>query len=373
MCFMGSVMKKEIEQEKMNNPEKFIPIEEAIKEKEDSINFCLGALAQNLENIGITTAIEKEENKSEESIKSSEMVIEFIMNGMIDRKKYDLHFDFGEKRNKELLNNKKEEEKLHKKLKKALSLKNGIKEENILITNSQKGSYRVQVIFLNESFNTEIDMSMFKEQCNEEEFKELSNLKDIHKQLVMEGCKLTTEMLDSKGNRKEGWEVGGTRGGFEYIPPPEGWIGFGLKVIGKFDNGNDDWLAADGNPDEWAVAYHGVGSGIDDNLEDVTNKIAKGGLKKGSGQYYEDYDDRFHPGHKIGVGVYCSPNPEVLEEYASQAKSKTKVNEKQYMIGFMLRVKPDKIRSPNEKKDYWVLEGSTDEIRPYRILVKENK
>ena len=182
-------------------------------------------------------------------------------------------------------------------------------------------------------------------------------------------------MLDQEGNRKENWEEGGKRGGFDYFPPVKDWIGFGLKVKGRYDKGNDDWLAADGNPNEWAVAYHGVGSGVTDNLEDIANKIAKGGLKPGSGQVYENAEDRFHPGNKVGRGVYCSPNPDVLEEYASQAKTETKVNGKQYMIGFMLRVKPDKIRSPKDEDvdDYWVLNGTTDEVRPYRILVKEYK
>ena len=218
-------------------------------------------------------------------------------------------------------------------------------------------------------------MSKFKELCNEEEFKELTELKNIHKQLIMDGCKLTPEMLDPEGNRKEGWEEGGKRGGFDYFPPVKDWIGFGLKVKGRYDKGNDDWLEPVGNPNEWAVAYHGVGSGVTDNLEDIANKIAKGGLKPGSGQVYENAEDRFHPGNKVGRGVYCSPNPDVLEDYASQAKTKTKVNGKQYMIGFMLRVKPDKIRSPKDEDvdDYWVLNGTTDEVRPYRILVKEYK
>ena len=79
-------MKKEIINEKNKNPEKFISIEEAAKNEND-INFCLSVLAQNLENIGITTAIEREANNDEESIKSSEMVIQFIMNGMSTKKK----------------------------------------------------------------------------------------------------------------------------------------------------------------------------------------------------------------------------------------------------------------------------------------------
>ena len=85
MCFMGSAMKKEIIEEKKKNPEKFIPIDEAIKEDKGNINFCLGILAQNLENMGITIAIEKDSSNDENSVKSSEMVIQFIMNKFKDK------------------------------------------------------------------------------------------------------------------------------------------------------------------------------------------------------------------------------------------------------------------------------------------------
>ena len=37
----------------------------------------------------------------------------------------------------------------------------------------------------------------------------------------------------------------------------------------------------------------------------------------------------------------------------------------------MLRVKPNKIRCPVDRKDYWVLNGTDDEIRPYGILIKK--
>ena len=36
-----------------------------------------------------------------------------------------------------------------------------------------------------------------------------------------------------------------------------------------------------------------------------------------------------------------------------------------------MRVKPDKIRYSNSKKDYWVLDGTPNEMRPYRIMVKQ--
>ena len=42
----------------------------------------------------------------------------------------------------------------------------------------------------------------------------------------------------------------------------------------------------------------------------------------------------------------------------------------------MLRVKPQRIRyynciCDNEKSSYWVLNGKSDEMRPYIILIKE--
>ena len=55
----------------------------------------------------------------------------------------------------------------------------------------------------------------------------------------MEGCKLSPNMLDSRGNREIGWGEGEKRGGFDYYPP-KGWKGFGLKVWDRYDNGNND-------------------------------------------------------------------------------------------------------------------------------------
>ena len=98
MCVLGSIMKEEIIQEKKTNTEKFISIEEATKkENEGKGTFCLGILAKNLENMGITTAIEKNPSDNKDSANT---VLEFITNGMIDKKKYDFHFDLGYKKTK---------------------------------------------------------------------------------------------------------------------------------------------------------------------------------------------------------------------------------------------------------------------------------
>jgi hypothetical protein len=112
------------------------------------------------------------------------------MNGMIEKKKYNLHFDLGEKRNEELLYNKVEQEKFNNKLRKKLSLEYNIPEDKIIITNPEKGSYQVQVIFQTDEFNEpDLDINKLREKYeNDDDFKEISYLKEIHSQLIMKGC-----------------------------------------------------------------------------------------------------------------------------------------------------------------------------------------
>ena len=63
-----------------------------------------------------------------------------------------------------MLNNKNEQEKLNNKLKTKLSIKLNISEDDIILTNPQKGSYRIQLIFINNEFNKDvIDLNKIKE------------------------------------------------------------------------------------------------------------------------------------------------------------------------------------------------------------------
>jgi len=380
MCIMGNIVKNQIIEEKRNTPDKFVSIQEAIQisqkpnpSKDDEAMLCLGILAQTLEDNGILTVIEKEGNqKEEDKQEEASTSLQFLVNGLINRCKYEFHFDLGEERNNELLINKKEQEKFNNKLKKKLSIEYKVPEDKIIITCPQKGSYSVQVIFLSEEFNNAIDPEQFKKSCiNQEDFKELCYIKEIQKKVIMEGVKLSKNMLDYTGNQTpEGYGRGQIRGTYPYIPPL-GWKGFGLKVLDKYDNGNNDWLKMDNNPKEWAIAYHGIGRASPD-VEGITNKIIEGGFIKGSGQSLKDKDDDNHHGQKIKEGIYCSPDIKFIEQCNLAGKSKTEINGKKYKMAFMLRVKPDKIRFNNEYPNEWVLnEKTTDEIRPYRILLKE--
>ena len=117
MCIYGELTKKEIKEEKEKHPEKFIETPQALKlEKQDEGLFALGLLSQNLEGLGVETAIEINENP--ETQEADLTSLQFISNGMINKKKYDLHFDLGKERNEEILNSEEEFEKFKENLKK---------------------------------------------------------------------------------------------------------------------------------------------------------------------------------------------------------------------------------------------------------------
>ena len=366
MSIMGTIIKDQILYERQTNPEKYIPIKEAIKTgEENNPLFIVGLLAQTLENEGITTAIEKENNNKNEEETST--CLQFLVNGYATKKKHILHFDFGEKRNEQLLNNKKEQELFNNKLRKKLAKEYNIKENDIIISFPQKGSYETTIIFKSNDF-INLDKKELLEKFKDEP--ELGELKDLYTDLILSGCKLNKNMFDSQGNNRDGgWAINEKRGGEPYLPP-EGWIRYGLNVLGKYDNGNNNWLSHDNRKGEWCVAYHGVAQRqSSDNVKKVVGLIANSNLKKGEGQSYADDDDYRHKGEKVKEGVYCTPDPKVMIEdgYAGVAE----INNEKYYMAFMLRVNPQKIRAPVSKKDYWVLNGLDSEIRPYGILIKK--
>ena len=238
----------------------------------------------------------------------------------------------------------------------------------------EKTNESIQNFFQSNEFNKDYsNINKYREAKSNEEFQIIEYLNTILKNLIINGCKLDIYSLDNRGNKFSWCSKGEKRGGFDYIPPPKGWKGFGINVLGKYDNGNNDWFGKNGNNNEWAVAYHGIGikMGTKITLEEVTKCILKEGFKPGNGQAYADDDDERHPGKKIGKGVYCSPDPNVMESYANWAQTNTFINGNCYIMGFMIRVKPEKIRYYKYKNDYWVLNGDISEMRPYRILIKE--
>ena len=377
MCIYGNVIKKKIEEEKKNESEKFIEADEALKlEEEDQQLFTLGLLSKNLESLGIEAAIEKNENYIENNEnnenEASATGLQFLSSGLIKKKKYKLHFDFGKERNEEILNDKTEYEKFKENLKLKISKDYNISTDKIVVTFPERGSVAVQVLFQSDEFN-DLDTKEFLEKFkneNDKEFAELKNLKEVHSDVLMEGVKLTKKMLDARGNRSEGWGVGEKRGNMDY-DPPIGWIGIGLKVWDMYDDGDNTWIGMSNFEGEWCVAYHGVGRDSNE-VKKITGLIIKGQKQKfkvGACQAHRGCKDKFHEGKNVGEGAYCTPTISTAESYSGIST----INGVDYKTVIMVRVKPEAIRCCGEcdfAKDYWVVNGTSDEIRPYRILYK---
>ena len=349
MAIMGSITKGYIKADTQNNPNKYLSTQNALTSPEQYY-FVLGILSDYLTKQGVLTAIEKKDQNqlSKEKLKEIDTFLQFLINGLTNLKKHELRFDFGWEKNQLILSDINEQDDFLKELRYALSKGFNIPMNQMVITYPRSGSVLVTIAFGTEDYNNlQVNtlQNIFSQHAPS-----LNHLMGIESNLVLDGILLNPELLDERGNNlNQGWGRGEKRGGRPYNPPL-GWMGYGLRVFGKYDKGNNVWLNYDGAAGEWCVAYHGASSKINHNYSKM-----------------RDDNDINHPGSKIGEGVYCSPNPNVLDTDGGVVQ----VNNKNYKIGFMLRVRPDKIRIAQSNNDYWVLNGNSDEIRPYRILIKQ--
>ena len=192
--------------------------------------------------------------------------------------------------------------------------------------------------------------------------KEIINIKDS---ILLEGCKLSPEILEPDFDmRPSDWPNHVSyRGCIEYYPPYN-YMGFGLKVLDTYDYGDNTWIGHENIPGEFAVAYHGIRSDIG-----AVNQILNSYLKAGEHQAYENHEDGLRPGRRCGRGVYVTPRIEIAEHYTKLFYAE-ELN-RSFRIVFQCRVNPKKIRQPRTKPEYWILNGNGQEIRPYRLLVKQ--
>ena len=372
MSFYGEITKKEILREKEIHPDKFIPIDEAEEKGKSNASddeyqneyFVLSVLAKVLMNEGCIVVIERDKPNTIEGNNELNTTVQFLVNGMYNFKKYIFHFDFGEEKNNELIKDTKKQTHFNLKLKKKLLSLLKLQKNDIIMCNPRSGSYEITAIIKQNTFNELTEEQLFHELSKDQTF---TNIKRVEYNILLSGCKLNPHMLDSRGDNQDGgWGINEKRGGKPYYPP-QGWVGYGLRVLDRFDNGNNDWLDYKNvSKNEWAVAYHGVGSLLSGSqIINSVNNMAFNSFQ--SGQGYKNSNDSYHPGEKVGEGVYVTPQPSVMENHCGIIKC----GDQKYKVGIMTRVKPELIRCPAEKQDYWVINGTDNEIRPYRILIKE--
>ena len=357
MDSFGEIIKNKIEQEKVSSPNKFISISEALSsnfsdELKKKDYYVLSSLKFALESQGCTCEIEREYANSENEKKEFYTAMQFITNGMYKLKKYILTFDFGNEKNNTMLNNimvqNSFNEKLKFELKKLLNIKSASK--NIIIGNPRAGPYIVSAIIKQSNFNELNEIDLLNSLKNNIDF---NSIQKVQKTILLNGCKLNRIMLDDLGDNFNNYGQNEKRGGKDYIPPL-GWMGYGLRVLDRYDHGNNDWIDYDNNPNEWAVAYHGMGIGLNGDINNNNLQFKKS-------------KDIYHDGKSVGEGVYMTQDPNIMEQYSSEYE----LQGKKYKLGIMCRIMPKSIRSPENGKEYWVINGTENEVRPYRILIKE--
>ena len=353
MARLGSIENQTLLRISNKKPELFISIDECLNSKDDQF-FILGIMAKYLENLGIKPFIEKADvTDDEDEQKDANTLLQFICNGYILKKKFELIFRLSKERCEHLRGKESEKEKFHEAVKNELSNEYKISPDDIIVTNFLKNRnyYTILIVFKNN-----LNISLTKDQLTNIFSKKKFDLKyfsEVKELPILESIRLNRSMLDERGNNKEdsNWGYDETRGGEDYIPP-EGWHRYGLRVYDKYDNKDNDWLSYDNRDGEWCIAYSGLS-----------------GFTKNYLQYNENDNDSKNPGKKVGTGVITWQNPEFMYNNTEIIN----VNGINYKMGLMLRVNPDKIRVPLSNKNVWIVNGVPDEIRPYGILLKKLK
>lgn len=349
MALIGNVETINLKSIAKKNPEKFISINDCLESGNDQY-FILGIMAKYLQNIGIDTMIEKADvTKDDDKQSYANTLLQFICSGYLFKNKYSLNFGLSKERIEQLEKNEVQSMQFHNYLKKLIAKSFDVEEENLLLTNykNNNNEYSLYLIFTNnlkKQIKEEDLLEIFKKQKNE--FKKITSVK---KELILETISLNQSMLDSRGNNKDdkNWGYNEMRGGEPYNPPV-GCQRYGLRVFGKYDDGNNDWLSYDNRPGEWCIAYRSLDIKIQTDQINYENE--------------EDWKTR----KRVRSGVCCYTDPKLMIKKTGIIN----VNGTNYKMGLMMRVKPDKIRRPKSDKRVWILNGNPEEIRPYGILLK---
>lgn len=344
-------IKVQNELEMKSSPEKFISINECLnyKDQVDDQFFILGVLAKYFERIGISTIIEKDILQRNEEIKLyHKTLFQFICNGYLLKQKYILNFGIKIEKKNKLVRDISERCKFNENLKNKMIKAYNLKDEELIIINHKMVEDKFTAIL---AFKSNFNKNITKEELIEifKDDEDLKHLVSVEKELIIPSIRLNRSMLDFRGNNKNknNWRENEIKGGEPYYTP-KGWIKYGINIANCYDKFNNDWIKLH-DKNEWCTAYCGITG--------ITKKIE---------QLYENDNDIKHPGKKVGIGVYCPIKANIMEESTESIN----INGSNYKIGFMIRVKPNKMRCPESNKDIWVLNGNENEFRPYGILMK---
>jgi len=367
----SNMLKTYIVNEAIKNPNNYLNIDETINDldnihnnmnSEENPEFILSILGKCIQENGTQTYISKTKDKKINDIDLSS-IQSFISFGK--EKKYEIHFDFGEEENNKIINNEDKRNNFLKFWKEKIARELKINQNNIILTNVNYGSVSVDATIVNEPKEKNNLLLTLKGK---------KNIKNVKEKPIFEVLQISPEILDSEGDRKKGWGINEKRGGEDYIPPLDGWFGIGLKVKGKYDNGDDSWLDYKNRKGEFAIAYLGINNFLNEkdiiigDLNNISRDINEQTSSYINERIYIDEDNLRKSSKYIqcGEGICLFQNPKYAENYAGI------VDLYGYRIKIMLmcRVNSEKIRQPKNCPECWILNPTSDEVRPYRILIK---
>jgi len=316
-------------------------------------DFILSLLSKFYEKIGIKIYVTEENDNKMKNIEIASIQSLF---SVMAKKNYEIHFNLGERQNQKILNDKSEQIKFIEDMKKKFSQILKINEDKIVFTNIRHGCVRGSAYII--------------DCANENPFQNLStndrerlNITRIVETPIFDTLQINESILDPLGDRDIGWwGVGEQRGGNEYIPPLDGWVGIGLSVLNKYDNGNNDWLAYENIRGEFSIGYIGIYNLWNDKnriIYDLNEFSRDINIMERNNLYYSNI-------FNYGDGICVFQNP----EYAENSTGYIEILGYKIKILLMCRVNPRKIRIC-DSPPCWILNPTSDEIRPYRILVKK--
>jgi len=212
----------------------------------------------------------------------------------------------------------------------------------------------------------------FVEFINENAEKYVGAAKQLKEQKCIQEIKFSADMIDPAGNNdftNKGLSL--IRGSMAYHQP-KGWMRIGLKVTGRFGN-NEDWIAKNGNPNEWAVGFHGFKS-VEKAMLPIKGNLISLEKWSHSCKHYENMNPRTRSKYeKCGIGVYFADKIEVCE--INNFTGSCRIGNKTVKLAFQCRLNPEEIRITDFPPSlaYIVPNKSNSDyssIRPYGILLK---
>ena len=356
-----------------HEPENFVKKDE-INCDESSKMFIQGILSSYLDENGVYNVIQKKPDNDN----TSKALIQSIFSGEAFNQVINFHYSYGEQNVQIILNDENIQKQFILERKKSYAKILGLNPNDIIISRIREGGSRGNLSLKGFNSKNSYEKNNVIQKIREYEESQGAKVYDINFDCLLSFCKINERMFDHRYDQlNDGWERGGKRGppGYEKAyDPPIGYKGYALNLKEFGYDENEPWIGMDNSEGEWYIAYHGTSG-------NVVKNILNEGFKKGQGQWYVDADN-INPltkaqRSKVGEGVYCSQKISEADSYTYPIT----FNQKKFKFVFMLRVNPYKIRICKGKPDYWVFEGESlnentkkkfdDEVRPYRILLKE--